>query len=100
MGFMNDAQIWTMIGSFTVLMFSTLTVVSTLFVRIIRSEIGGLRTEMNAQIGGLRTEMNGQIGGLRTEMNARFDAVNNRIDGLDRDVQAIVKRTFGLDRDG
>ncbi|WP_235045203.1 hypothetical protein [Microbacterium maritypicum] len=86
---MNDAQIWTMIGSFTVLMFSTLTVVSTLFVRIIRSEIGGLRTEMN-----------GQIGGLRTEMNARFDAVNNRIDGLDRDVQAIVKRTFGLDRDG
>ncbi|MFK0242512.1 MULTISPECIES: hypothetical protein [unclassified Microbacterium] len=85
---MNDAQIWTMIGSFTVLMFSTLTVVSTLFVRIVRSEIGGLRTEMN-----------GQIGGLRTEMNARFDAVNTRIDGLDRDVQAIVKRTFGLDRE-
>ncbi len=96
---MNDAQIWTMIGSFTVLMFSTLTVVSTLFVRIVRSEIGGLRTEMNGQIGGLRTEMNGQIGGLRTEMNARFDAVNTRIDGLDRDVQAIVKRTFGLDRE-
>lgn len=85
---MNDAQIWTMIGSFTVLMFSTLTVVSTLFVRIVRSEIGGLRTEMN-----------GQIGGLRNEMNARFDAVNTRIDGLDRDVQAIVKRTFGLDRE-
>ena len=85
---MNDAQIWTMIGAFTVLMFSTLTIVSTLFIRILRSEIGGLRTEMN-----------GQIGGLRTEMNARFDAVNTRIDGLDRDVQAIVKRTFGLDRE-
>lgn len=96
---MNDAQIWTMIGSFTVLMFSTLTVVSTLFVRIVRSEIGGLRTEMNGQLGGLRTEMNGQIGGLRTEMNARFDTVNTRIDALDRDVQAIVKRTFGLDRE-
>lgn len=85
---MNDAQIWTMIGSFTVLMFSTLTVVSTLFVRIVRSEIAGLRTEMN-----------GQIGGLRTEMNARFDTVSTRIDALDRDVQAIVKRTFGLDRE-
>ncbi|MCK8467048.1 hypothetical protein M0722_07580 [Microbacterium sp. KSW4-16] len=85
---MNDAQIWTMIGSFTVLMFSTLTVVSTLFVRIVRSEIAGLRTEMN-----------GQLGGLRTEMNARFDTVNTRIDALDRDVQAIVKRTFGLDRE-
>ncbi|WP_226531884.1 hypothetical protein [Microbacterium paraoxydans] len=74
---MNDAQIWTMIGAFTVLMSSTLTVVSTLFVRIVRSEIGG----------------------LRTEMNARFDTVNTRIDALDRDVQAIVKRTFGLDRE-
>ena len=85
---MNDAQIWTMIGSFTVLMFSTLTVASTLFVRILRSEIGGLRTEMN-----------GQIDGLRIEMNARFDSVNTRIDGLDRGVQALVKRTFGLDRE-
>ena len=74
---MNDAQIWTMIGAFSALMFSTLTVVSTVFIRVVRSEIGG----------------------LRNEMNARFDAVNTRIDGLDGDVQAIVKRTFGLDRE-
>ncbi|MFF1540609.1 hypothetical protein ACFVWL_11065 [Microbacterium sp. NPDC058269] len=92
---MNDAQIWTMIGSFTVLMFSTLTVVSTLFIRIVRSEIGGLRNEMNGQIGGLRNEMNARFDAV----NTRFDAVNTRIDGLDRDVQAIVKRTFGLDRE-
>jgi hypothetical protein len=97
--FMNDAQIWTMIGSFTALMFGTITVVSTLIVRVVRTEIGGLRSEMNGQIGGLRNEMNGQLSGLRNEMSARFDAVNTRIDGLDRDVQAIVKRTFGLDRD-
>lgn len=32
-------------------------------------------------------------------MPSRFDAVNARIDGLDRDVQALVKRTFGLDRE-
>lgn len=74
---MDDAQIWTMIGAFTALMCGMLTVVSTLFVRVLRAEIGG----------------------LRGEMNARFDAVNTRIDGLDRDVQAIVRRTFGLDRD-
>lgn len=92
---MNDAQIWAMIGAFTALMLGMLTVVSTLFIRVVRSEIGGLRSEMNGQIGGLRGEMNG----LRGEMTARFDAVNTRIDGLDRDVQAIVKRTFGLDRD-
>ncbi|MFJ2551053.1 hypothetical protein [Microbacterium sp. NPDC087591] len=85
---MNDAQIWTMIGAFSALMIGTPTVVSTLFVRVVRSEIGGLRNEMN-----------GQIGGLRNEMNARFDAVGTRIDGLDRDVQALAKRTFGLDRE-
>ncbi|VXB32390.1 conserved hypothetical protein [Microbacterium sp. 8M] len=85
---MNDAQIWTMIGAFTALMIGMLTVISTLFVRVVRAEIGGLRSEMN-----------GQIGGLRNEMNARFDAVNVRMDGLDRDVQALVKRTFGLDRE-
>ncbi|WP_311244889.1 hypothetical protein [Microbacterium sp. WCS2018Hpa-23] len=103
---MNDTQIWTMIGSFTALMLSTMTVVSTLFIRVVRAEIGGLRGEigglrgeMNAQIGGLRGEMNAQIGGLRNEMNARFDTVNTRIDGLGRDMQAVVKRSFGLDRD-
>lgn len=95
MHLMNDAQIWTMIGCFTALMFGMLTVVSTLFIRVVRAEIGGLRGE----VGGLRGEMNAQIGGLRNEMNARFDAVNSRIDGLDRDMQAVVKRTFGLDRD-
>lgn len=74
---MNDAQIWTMIGAFTALMLGMLTVVSTLFIRVLRTEIGS----------------------LRTEMNARFDAVNTRIEGIDRDVQALVKRTFGLDRE-
>ncbi len=92
---MNDAQIWTMIGAFCALMFGMLTVVSTLFVRVLRTEIGGLRTEMNGQIGGLRTEMNARF----DTVNARFDAVNGRIDGIDRDVQALVKRTFGLDRE-
>lgn len=74
---MNDAQIWTMIGAFTALMFGMLAVVSTLFIRVLRAEIGG----------------------LRSEMNGRFDVMNARMDGLDRDVQALVKRTFGLDRE-
>ncbi|OZB85999.1 MAG: hypothetical protein B7X41_00085 [Microbacterium sp. 14-71-5] len=77
MGFMNDAQIWTMIGAFTALMLGMMTIVSTLFIRVLRAEIGG----------------------LRSEVNGRFDVMNARMDGLDRDVQALVKRTFGLDRD-
>ncbi|WP_258133226.1 hypothetical protein [Microbacterium sp. MYb64] len=74
---MNDAQIWTMIGAFTALMLGMMTIVSTLFIRVLRAEIGG----------------------LRSEVNGRFDVMNTRMDGLDRDVQALVKRTFGLDRD-
>ncbi|MGM7669069.1 hypothetical protein [Microbacterium sp. A93] len=81
---LNDAQIWTMIGAFIALMFGMLTVVSTLFIRVVRTEIGGLRAEMNARF---------------DAVNTRLDAMNGRMDGLDRDVQALVKRTFGLDRE-
>jgi hypothetical protein len=88
---MNDAQIWTMIGAFTALMFGMITVVSTLFVRILRTEIGGLRAEVTARFDAVNTRFDA--------VNTRFDAVNTRIDGLDRDVQALVKRTFGLDRE-
>jgi hypothetical protein len=73
----TEPQVWTMIGVFTALMFGMLTTVSTLFVRVIRSEIAG----------------------LRGEMNARFDAVYSRMDGLDRDVQLLMRREFGIDRE-
>ena len=92
---MDGAQVCTMIGAFTALMMGMLTVVSTLFIRVLRSEIGGLRNEMNGQLGGLRNEMTARFDAVGT----RIDGVNARIDGLDRDVQALVKRTFGLDRE-
>lgn len=102
----TEPQIWTMIGLMAAVFFGTMTLVSTMLTRVMRSEFGGLRGEMNAQIGGLRGEMNAQIGGLRGEMNARFetvssrfdlidvrfDAVNSRIDGLDQDVQLLMNR--------
>ncbi|PVW04083.1 hypothetical protein DEA06_11900 [Microbacterium sp. Gd 4-13] len=66
---MTEPQVWTLIGVFAAMMFGMLTIVSTLFVRVLRVEIGSLRTEMTS-----------------------------RIDNLDRDVQALVKHTFGIDR--
>ena len=81
---MNDAQIWAIIGVFTALMIGMLTVVSTLFTRVIRAEIGGLRGEMNARF---------------EQMNTRFEAIDHRMDGLDRDVRALITHEFGLDRD-
>ncbi|MFD4421213.1 hypothetical protein ACFWN7_06890 [Agromyces sp. NPDC058484] len=86
----TEAQVWTMIGVFTTLMVGMLTVVSTLFVRVLRSELGGVRSEIG------RVEV--KVDSLHAEMNARFESVDSRITGLDRDVQALVKHTFGLDR--
>jgi len=55
-------------------------------VRVVRTEIGGLRSEMRAE-----------LSGLRAEMNARFETVDARFDHLDRDVAALSKRVFGAD---
>lgn len=73
---MTEPQVWTLIGVFAAALFGMFTIVSTLFIRVIRAEISG----------------------LRGEMVARFDLLGQRVDGLDRDVQALVKHTFGLDR--
>ncbi|QKJ21302.1 hypothetical protein HQM25_16520 [Microbacterium hominis] len=69
---MTEPQVWTLIAVFAAGMFGMITVVSTMFVRVVRAEIGRLDT--------------------------KFDLVNARLDNLDRDVQALVKHTFGIDR--
>ena len=79
---MTEPQVWTMIGLMGAVFFGTMTLISTMFTRVVRSEIGGVRSE---------------IGGLRGEMNARFDAVNGRIDNLDRDVQFLMNREINRD---
>ncbi|GAA4480271.1 hypothetical protein GCM10023171_06850 [Microbacterium panaciterrae] len=67
---MNEPQVWTLIGVFAAGMFGMITVVSTMFVRVLRSEIQALRVEL--------------VGEIRT---------------IDRDVNALMKHTFGIDRD-
>ena len=115
---MTEPQVWTMIGLMAAVFFGTMTLISTMFTRVVRSEIGGLRGEMNAEIGGLREVLHSEINGLRGEMNARFeavdarfdavdarfdavdvrfDAVNGRIDNLDRDVQFLMNREINRD---
>ncbi|MFT4123063.1 MAG: hypothetical protein QM635_04435 [Microbacteriaceae bacterium] len=73
----SDVQIWTTLGVFAAFAIGALGVVSSLFVRVLRSEVGR----------------------LEAKMDARFDAVTQRIDTLDRDVQALYRHTFGIDRD-
>ena len=72
---MNEPQVWTLIGVFGTALFGMLTLMSTMSVRTLRTEIGSLRTEMQAEFASVRTE----------------------IKYLDRDVQALSRRVFGDD---
>jgi hypothetical protein len=68
----TEPQVWTLIGAFAAALFGVLTLMSTMFLRVLRAEIGG----------------------LRSEMNAKFDRIDSRFDHLDRDVQALARRVF------
>ena len=118
---MNEPQIWTMIGVFTALMFGMLTIASTLFVRVVRTEIGGLRHELLGEIrgevgtlrgeigrefGSIRAEFTAEMGSIRSEIATEFGSIrgelqslNSKVDGLDRDVQLLMNREFGKERD-
>jgi len=76
---LTEPQIWTLIAVFAASMFGMLRMVTKSFADLLRAEIGGVRSE---------------IGGLRTEMIAKFEAQNVKLDHLDRDVQALVRRVF------
>ncbi|WP_136037438.1 hypothetical protein [Microbacterium sp. K35] len=75
---MNDAQVWTTIGVLATAVYATVTLISTMFVRIMKTEIGSVRTE----IGDLKTEVRG---------------LHSRIDDLDRDVSAIYRHMLSMD---
>ncbi|ACQ82164.1 hypothetical protein Bcav_3923 [Beutenbergia cavernae DSM 12333] len=82
---MTEAQVWTMLGVFTTLLFGMMTILSTTFVRILRTETG--RT--NDRIEALDAKLDIRFDSLRVEMNARIDA-------LDRDVGHLTRRMYGL----
>jgi hypothetical protein len=63
---MNEPQVWTLIGVFAAALFGMITLMSTMFVRIIRTEIQG---------------------------------VHHRLDRLDADVNALMRHSFGIQRD-
>lgn len=80
---MTEPQVWTLIGVFATGLFGMMTLISTMFVRILRTEIGSVRTEIRTEIGSVRAEIQG---------------VHQRLDRLDADVNALMKHAFGIDR--
>ena len=95
----TEAQIWTIIGVLSATIVGMVTFGFTMLLRVLRAEIGGLRSE----ISGLRGEFGAEIGGLRGELRAEmrggFERIETRLDAMDRDVNALMKHTFGLDRE-
>lgn len=79
---MIEPQVWTMIALIAAVFFGTMTLISAMFTRVIRSEIGGLRGEMNARF---------------ETVNARFDAMNKRMNNLDRDIKTLTEREINRD---
>lgn len=87
---MDEPQVWTLIGVFAAGMCGTITLVVTMFAHIMKTEFTSVRIE----IASVRTEMTLGFEAVRTE----FRAVHGRIDALDRDVNAIYRHLFGIDR--
>lgn len=93
---------WVLIGVFGATMFGTLTFGFNSLRSEMRTSAEGLRGEMHSlrgelrgEIDGVREEMRSSVDGLRSEMRTGFEAVNSRIDYLDRDVQFLMRKEFG-----
>ena len=69
---MTEPQVWTLIGVFATSVFGMFALVSTMFVRVVNAGFA----EMNAK------------------SEARFERIDDKLDHLDRDVQAIARRVF------
>jgi len=102
---MTEPQVWTLIGVFAAGMFGTITLISTMFLRTMQNGFDGVRTEMRNEFASVRTEFRSEFASVRTETGSEFAgvrteirAVHERMDHLDRDVSAIYRHIFGIDR--
>lgn len=102
---MTEPQVWTLIGVFAAGMFGTMTLISTMFLRTMQNGFDGVRTEMRNEFASVRTEFRNEFASVRTETGTEFAgvrteirAVHERMDHLDRDVSAIYRHIFGIDR--
>lgn len=113
---MTEPQAWTLIGVFAAAMFGTMTLMSTMFLRTMQNGFDSVRTEFRTEFDSVRTEFRNEFASVRTEFRNEFAsvraesgsefanvrteirAIHDRIDHLDRDVSAIYRHIFGIDR--
>jgi hypothetical protein len=102
---MTEPQVWTLIGVFAAAMFGTMTLMSTMFLRTMQNGFDSVRTEFRTEFDSVRTEFRNEFASVRAESGSEFAnvrteirAIHDRIDHLDRDVSAIYRHIFGIDR--
>lgn len=91
---MNEPQVWTLIGVFASGLFGMLTLMSTMFVRIVRTEVGSIRGQLSSEIGGLRSEMHSEFKAVRTDIKRVEEVMSTRFAHLERDVAVISRKVF------
>ncbi|HEU4910896.1 MAG TPA: hypothetical protein VFV76_03265 [Actinomycetes bacterium] len=84
---MTDAQGWTLLALVGVL----LSVIGGLVV----NQFHLLRGYLDARFTGLEASIDARFSGLEGSIDARFDGVTQRLEHLDRDVQALTRDRFG-----
>ena len=98
---MTEPQVWTLIGVFAAGMFGTITLISTMFLRGMQDGFDSMRREFSSEFASVRTELASVKAEARGEfatVRAEIQSVHGRIDHLDRDVNAIYRHLFDVDR--
>jgi hypothetical protein len=81
---LNESQAWTLIGVFSAIAVGILTI-----------GFGSLRSGMKSEIKSMNSSLIAEIKSIAVRMESGFEAVNRRIDYLDRDVQHLMRKEFG-----
>jgi hypothetical protein len=61
--------------------------------RLLRAEIGALRTDLSGQIVALRTDLGGEIAGLRTDLSGQLAGLRTDVGGQIADMRADLWRS-------
>lgn len=91
---MTEPQVWVVIGVFATSFFAMMSWQTISFNRNLRTSVDALDRSLTARIDGFRDATNARFDAL----DMRVTTLENKLDGLDRDVQALTRHVFGPGR--
>jgi hypothetical protein len=91
---LTEPQVWVVIGVFATSFFAMMSWQTISFNRNLRTSFDALDRSLTARIDGLREATNARFDAL----DVRVTTLEKKLDGLDRDVQALTRHVFGTDR--